>query len=111
MSNRLQKVSWAGHCEGATVEHMGIDHGGPYVAVAEELLDRADVLPLLQQVGGKGVPEGVAAGRLADTRCLHRPSYRFLHQGGIQVVTPFLLGPGISPAVVLRKEPLSAPFR
>jgi hypothetical protein len=34
--------------------------------VAEELLDGADVVTVLQKVGGEGMAEGVAAGTLVD---------------------------------------------
>lgn len=39
--------------------HMGIDHLGLEVAVAQEQLDRSDVGACRQQVGSKGVSEGV----------------------------------------------------
>jgi hypothetical protein len=45
---------------------VGVDHGGGHVAVAEELLDGADVGAVFQQVGGEGVAEGVAGGALGD---------------------------------------------
>jgi len=44
--------------EGATVEDVGVDHGGGDVAVAEELLDGANVVAGLKQVGREGVPQG-----------------------------------------------------
>jgi len=43
----------------APVEDVGIDHRGADVLVAEQLLDGADVVALLQQVGGEGVPQPV----------------------------------------------------
>jgi len=47
---------------------MGIDLGGLDVAVAEELLDGPDIVAVLEQVGGEGVPEGMAAYSLGDSR-------------------------------------------
>lgn len=38
---------------------MGVDHGGLDVLVAEEFLHGADVVAFLQQLGGKGVAEGM----------------------------------------------------
>jgi hypothetical protein len=38
---------------------MGIDHRGPYVAVAQKRLDRADVVIGLKKMGGEGMAEGV----------------------------------------------------
>jgi len=39
----------------AAVEHVGVDHGGLDVVVAEELLDGADVVAVAEEVGGKAV--------------------------------------------------------
>ena len=97
----LQEVDGAGNARGPLVEHMGVDQRGPHVAVAEEFLDRSDVLSTFRQIGGitwpqasvaepLGVPEGVAAGRFADPSGHNRAAHRFLHEGGIEVVTPFL---------------------
>jgi hypothetical protein len=44
----LHKVCRAAHPEWAAVEHMGIDHGGAHILVAQELLDGTDVLPPFQ---------------------------------------------------------------
>ena len=40
----LHKIGRAAHPERAAVEHMGVDHGGLHVLVAQELLNGADVL-------------------------------------------------------------------
>ena len=47
-----QMVGRAAGAQGAAVDHMGIDHGRVQVSVAQEFLDRADVLATLQQMGG-----------------------------------------------------------
>jgi hypothetical protein len=47
-------------------EDGGVDHGRRDVAVAQELLDGADVVTALQQMSGEGVTERVAAGALVD---------------------------------------------
>jgi hypothetical protein len=44
----------------ATVEHMGVYHRGTDVAVSEEFLDGADVIPRFQEMGCKGVPERIS---------------------------------------------------
>jgi len=38
------------------------------VLVAQEVLDGPDVVPVLEQMGCKGVPEGVAGSRLGQAR-------------------------------------------
>lgn len=50
---RLQKVCRAADAQGSAVDHMGIDHGRVQVSMAQEFLDRADVLATLQQMGGE----------------------------------------------------------
>ena len=52
---------------------MGVDHGCAHVLMSQQLLDRADVLPPFQQVGRKRVAEGVATGRLRESRLAHGP--------------------------------------
>lgn len=48
--------------------HVGVDHGGFGPGVAEQFLYVADVDPLLEQVGGVGVPEGVRGDGFDNTR-------------------------------------------
>jgi hypothetical protein len=44
----LHKICRATNPERAAVEHMGVDHGGFHVLVAQQLLNGADVLATLQ---------------------------------------------------------------
>lgn len=44
MCTRLQRVGRAADVEWVTVQHMGVDHGGSDVVVAEQFLNRADIL-------------------------------------------------------------------
>ena len=44
----------------ATVKDMGIDHRRLHVAVAQKLLDRSDIVTPFQQMGSKGMAEGVS---------------------------------------------------
>jgi hypothetical protein len=39
----------------ASVQDMGVNHRRADVSVAQQLLDRPNIIPILQQVGGKGV--------------------------------------------------------
>lgn len=52
---------------------MGIDHRRAQIPVAEELLDRADVVAILHQMGRERVPERMAARRFGDAGPAHRP--------------------------------------
>ena len=47
---------------------MGIDHGGAHILMAKQFLDRLDVIAVVQQVGGEGMPSRVATGRLNNRR-------------------------------------------
>ena len=45
--------------EAAALEDVGVDHGGFDILVAEQFLDGADVVAILQKVGGEAVTEGM----------------------------------------------------
>ena len=59
-------IEWAADAGGAAVEDVGVDHGGGDVLVAEQLLDGADVVAVLEQVGGEAVAEGVGCDGLGE---------------------------------------------
>lgn len=40
----LQIVRWAADAVGASVQHVGVDHGGPDIAMSQQFLNRTDVL-------------------------------------------------------------------
>ena len=84
----LHKVRWAVYPERSTVEHVGVDHCGAHVLVAQKFLDGADVLPALKKVRRKRVAEGVAAGRFAHPGVSHGPLHGLLHHARIKVVAP-----------------------
>ena len=44
MCTRLQSVGRAADAEWATVQHIGVDHSGSDVVMAEQFLNRADVM-------------------------------------------------------------------
>lgn len=45
MFDLLHKVCGAFHAQGSTVEHMGVDHGGAHILMAQQFLDHTDSLP------------------------------------------------------------------
>lgn len=45
---------------------MRVDHRGAHVPGAQPLLDRPNIIPVLQQAGCKGMAKRVATGRLGD---------------------------------------------
>src|SRR5262245_43355879 len=68
----LQAIQRAEDATATPVEDVGVDHGGIHVGVAEQLLNGADVVALLQEVSGEGVAQRVAGGRLGDAGRAHR---------------------------------------
>jgi hypothetical protein len=48
-----------GRHDAARLENMGVDHGGFDILVPKQLLDSADIVAILEEVGGEGMPEGV----------------------------------------------------
>ena len=102
-------VERAVDAEGAAVEDVGVDHGGGDVAVAEELLDGADVVAGFEQVSREAVPQAVASGVLRDLSGAAGITEGALEYGFVQVV------PSASPGRVIvvtgcRKDPLPRPF-
>jgi len=84
---------------------MGVDHGGLYITVTQQLLNRTDVGALLQAVCGERMTEAVAGGWLADPRRLHGCAHGALHQARVQVMPALHFLSGIAPAVALGKKP------
>jgi len=106
MFNLLHKICGAAHAQGASVQHMRVDHGGAHILMAQQLLNRTDVLAPFQKVRCKGVAKGMAAGSFAHASISHRLFHGSLHHGGVEVVSS--LGPccAIQPAFLLGKHPL-----
>ena len=62
-----------------SVQHMGIDHRRFDVIVSKQLLNSPDIVPLFEQMGGKGMTQSVAASRFEDTRLKPRFFESFLY--------------------------------
>jgi hypothetical protein len=60
---------------------MGVDLGGLDVCMTKKLLQYPNVDPVFQHVGGKAVPQGLAANLFVDPGLGRRPFYRFLQPG------------------------------
>ncbi len=102
----LQSVGRAADAEWTTVQYMSIDHGGSDVVVAEQFLNRADVMATFEQVSGKGMTETVRSGGLADLCLDHGAANRLLHQAWIEMMPTLLSCLVIAPALVLGEHPL-----
>ena len=67
---------------------MGVNHGRSDVGVSEQLLNRADIVAIFQQMGGKGMAHGVRAGWLRDASLEPCVFDGFLQNGFMNVVAP-----------------------
>lgn len=57
----------------ASVQDVGVEHGGADAGVAQEFLDGPDIVSVFKQVGGEAVPEGVAGGAFLEAARPDRP--------------------------------------
>ena len=67
---------------------MGIDLGGLDVVVAHQLLNRSDVIVVLQQTGSEGVAEAMTVHMLGDAGFFHCGVQLFSDAGRMQVDPP-----------------------
>src|SRR5215207_11311954 len=65
-----ESVERAGDGSNRGIGDAGVKRGGVELGVAEERLDHADIDALLEQVGGKAVPQRVRRHALVDPRGL-----------------------------------------
>jgi len=54
------------HSPAAPVQHVGVNHRGFDILMAQQFLNRADVIPIFQQMGRKRVAESVTTRTLAQ---------------------------------------------
>ena len=70
-------------------QHVGVDHRRRDVAVAQQILDRANIVSALEQVRGEGVAEAVTGHAFVDSRRPGRIRDGSLYDGLVQVMSPF----------------------
>jgi hypothetical protein len=61
----VHRTPYAGWPKG---EDMCVNHGRLDILVPEPFLDRSAVVTAFKQMGGEGMPEGVASGSLSQSR-------------------------------------------
>ena len=93
------------------VKNVGIDHGRTDVLVAKQLMDGPDVITALKQMRSERMPKGVATDVLNNVGMAHSLPYDPLEDRFVDMVTPFLAGPCVFPAVLLGEYPLPTPVR
>ena len=60
-SQRSEAIQWARDCADRVGDHLRVERGGLELGMPEQDLDQANVGVLLQQLGGKAVPQRVAS--------------------------------------------------
>lgn len=104
-----QDVHRTSNAPPASVEHVGINHRGTHIPVPQQLLDRPDVVSVLEQVGGERVTECVAGDTLFDVGQRRRFFDCTLKDGFVQVVPTPNSGFGIRIVPMRGKYPLPSP--
>ena len=78
--------------------------------MAKEFLNGSDVVPVLEHVGGKGVPKCVAGGRLGQTRLADGFLDRPLQDRFVEVVPAALAGLSIDVDLPGQEDPLPSRY-
>ncbi len=103
-------IHGATDASGTAVEDVGVDHGCLHILVAEQFLDCADVVTVLKQMCGKGVPKSMTGGPFGQPGVPDRLLDCPLNDRLIHVMAPLPAGLWIPPAPQLREYPLPAPL-
>ena len=74
-----QSVQGTQHTRRANRTDMRVDHRGTDVGMTEQLLYRADVFAVFEQVGGKAVSQRMASGLLLNARAPDCRRHRLLN--------------------------------
>ena len=105
-----QSIHWASDYSPATVQDMGVNHGGTDVGVSEKLLNCANIVAIFQQMGGKGMAHGVRAGWLPDAP-LEPPIFDgLLEDRFMEVVSALFSSEPVDIMAGCREHPLPPPF-
>jgi len=83
------------YCQPATLENVGVDHGGFDVFMPEEFLNGSYIVSALEEVGCEGVAEGVRCDAFGDACDLLGFANGALEVGFVNVVTGGLSGLGV----------------
>jgi len=89
---------------------MRIDHRRTDVTVAEQLLNRADIVTIFKQVGCERMTKCVRSRRLTQPGLVNGLFYNFLQNGFMHVVSALFSGNSIGEMASRWKYPLPTPF-
>ncbi len=107
----LLLVERAANSPPSPVENVGVDHRRRDIAVAQEFLDRPDVVTDVEEVRGERVAERMTGGKLGDAgqpcRVLERP----LQDRFVSVMSPALAARLVKVHARRGEHPLPGPFQ
>ena len=87
-----QAIQRAFHSAAALPQHVRIDHGGRDVVVPQQLLNRPNVRPALEGMGGEAVSKSVRAGALDNPHSRDRRLDGLMNGPLVQMMPPLLPG-------------------
>lgn len=88
LSLQAEFIRRAENSAAPAIEHMGVDHGRADIAVAEKLLNGANVVSVFHEMCRERMPKGVAARGFGDSRLEAGVSEGPLQHGLVKVMTP-----------------------
>jgi hypothetical protein len=86
MIRRRNLIEGAADREAAAIEDVGVDHRGFDIAMAEEVLDRANIVAVFQKMSGEGMAERVAGHAFGDVGAAAGEANGFLEAAAAGVV-------------------------
>lgn len=87
-ASESELVQRACHAATALVQHVGVDHRGRHIGMAEQFLHGTDVVAAFEQVGCEGVAQRVDADGLVQSGGFNRALDRTLQAPLIKVMPP-----------------------
>ncbi len=79
-------IGGASDAQGTAIEDVRVDHRGTDIRVAEQFLNRSNVVSRLEQMRRKGMTKRVATDPFCDSGSAHRGRDRALHDGFVQMI-------------------------
>lgn len=104
------RVKRTGDTEDVLAGHVGIDHGGLQTGVAEQFLNRPDVMPPFKKMRRKAVPERMNRGGADYPRRAHSLLKTALQAGDMDVMATVYPRSGVNGVGMGREYPEPAPF-
>ena len=103
-------VEGAFDCQPSPLKHMSIDHGCADIFMTQEFLDGANIIPVLEKMGGEAMAKGMRADRLIHTGPTGRLSNGLLNIAGMNMMSQFFTSARLAGIFRSREYVLPGPF-